>query len=132
MPSDSIRQPSSTQRRAWAALPGRMAHGTLLARAARDLDDRRVTSGVRPTALVVLEQRLRSDAADTLRYFADQNVHAKVISGDNAVSVGAVAGKLGIAGKVLDARRLPSNQAEMVGSRRAEPSQAYARRLWPS
>ncbi|MFC9077169.1 HAD-IC family P-type ATPase [Streptomyces sp. NPDC057062] len=88
----------------------------LLARAARDLDDPRVTSGVRPTALVVLEQRLRSDAADTLRYFADQNVHAKVISGDNAVSVGAVAGKLGIAGEAVDARRLPTNQDEMAKS----------------
>ncbi|MFF4213802.1 HAD-IC family P-type ATPase [Streptomyces sp. NPDC001796] len=85
----------------------------LLARASRALDDPRVAAGVRPTALVVLEQRLRPDAADTLRYFADQNVHAKVISGDNAVSVGAVAGKLGIRGEVLDARHLPQNQDEM-------------------
>ncbi|UXY20520.1 cation-translocating P-type ATPase [Streptomyces cynarae] len=85
----------------------------LLARASRDLDDPRVTAGVRPTALVVLEQRLRPDAADTLRYFADQNVRAKVISGDNAVSVGAVAGKLGIRGQVMDARHLPQNQDEM-------------------
>ncbi|GHK02758.1 magnesium-transporting ATPase [Streptomyces sp. Y2F8-2] len=85
----------------------------LLARASRDLDDPRVTAGVRPTALVVLEQRLRPDAADTLRYFADQNVRAKVISGDNAVSVGAVAGKLGIRGEVMDARHLPQNQDEM-------------------
>ncbi|GAA3821731.1 HAD-IC family P-type ATPase [Streptomyces chiangmaiensis] len=88
----------------------------LLARTSRDLDDPRVKVGARPAALVVLEQRLRADAADTLRYFADQNVHAKVISGDNAVSVGAVAGKLGIAGEALDARRLPTNQAEMAKS----------------
>lgn len=88
----------------------------LLARASRELDDSQVASGARPTALVVLEQRLRPDAADTLRYFADQNVHAKVISGDNAVSVGAVAGKLGVAGEVLDARRLPTNQDEMAKS----------------
>ncbi|MGI5139016.1 MULTISPECIES: cation-translocating P-type ATPase [unclassified Streptomyces] len=88
----------------------------LLARVSGDLDDPRITAGAQPTALVVLEQRLRPDAADTLRYFADQNVRAKVISGDNAVSVGAVAGKLGIAGKVLDARRLPSNQTEMAKS----------------
>lgn len=42
----------------------------LLARAARELDDPEVTRGVRPAALVVLEQRLRPDAPDTLRYFA--------------------------------------------------------------
>jgi cation-transporting ATPase E len=86
----------------------------LLARASRDLDDAEPARGARPTALVVLEQRLRPDAADTLRYFAEQDVHAKVISGDNAVSVGAVAAKLGLSGTTVDARRLPSEQEEMA------------------
>ncbi|MFF7736140.1 HAD-IC family P-type ATPase [Streptomyces sp. NPDC007984] len=86
----------------------------LLVRVARDLDDPEVTKGARPTALVVLEQRLRPDAADTLRYFADQNVRAKVISGDNAVSVGAVAAKLGLSGTTVDARRLPAEQEGMA------------------
>ncbi|KND36612.1 cation-translocating P-type ATPase [Streptomyces acidiscabies] len=86
----------------------------LLARTARDLGDPEVAAGVEPVALVVLEQRLRPDAAETLRYFADQNVRAKVISGDNAVSVGAVAGKLGLSGKAVDARQLPSGQEEMA------------------
>ncbi|MEI5522307.1 HAD-IC family P-type ATPase [Streptomyces brasiliscabiei] len=86
----------------------------LLARATRDLDDPEVATGARPTALVVLEQRLRPDAADTLRYFEEQNVRAKVISGDNAVSVGAVAGKLGLSGEVVDARRLPAEREEMA------------------
>ncbi|GGX84628.1 HAD-IC family P-type ATPase [Streptomyces hiroshimensis] len=87
----------------------------LLARAAHELDDPRVTDGVRPTGLIVLEQRLRPDAGDTLRYFAEQNVSAKVISGDNAVSVGAVAAKLGLTGAKgpVDARRLPAGQDEM-------------------
>ncbi|MET7914812.1 HAD-IC family P-type ATPase [Streptomyces avermitilis] len=86
----------------------------LLTRAVRALDDREVKEEARPTALVVLEQRLRPDAADTLRYFAEQNVHAKVISGDNAVSVGAVAGKLGLTGGVVDARALPAEREEMA------------------
>lgn len=64
----------------------------LLARTTRELDSPDLAQDADPTALVVLEQRLRPDAADTLSYFADQNVAAKVISGDNAVSVGAVAG----------------------------------------
>ncbi|MER6953167.1 MULTISPECIES: HAD-IC family P-type ATPase [unclassified Streptomyces] len=85
----------------------------LLARTARDLDAPEPAHGARPAALVVLEQRLRPDAADTLRYFAEQNVHAKVISGDNAVSVGAVAAKLGLDGGTVDARRLPADQAGM-------------------
>ncbi|MFI8167958.1 cation-translocating P-type ATPase [Streptomyces sp. NPDC085931] len=86
----------------------------LLARVARDLADPEVAQGAEPVALVVLEQRLRPDAADTLRYFADQDVRAKVISGDNAVSVGAVAAKLGLSGTTVDARRLPADQDGMA------------------
>ncbi len=89
----------------------------LLARVRGDaLDAPGAAAGAAPTALVVLEQRLRPDAGDTLAYFADQNVATKVISGDNAVSVGAVAGKLGLAGaeNTLDARRLPTDPDEMA------------------
>ncbi|MFE6899615.1 HAD-IC family P-type ATPase [Streptomyces sp. NPDC057717] len=88
----------------------------LLARARGDLDDPAAKEGAAAVALVAMEQRLRPDAADTLRYFADQDVHAKVISGDNAVSVGAVAGKLGLAGAqdTVDARTLPADQPGMA------------------
>ncbi|MBX9394917.1 cation-translocating P-type ATPase [Streptomyces sp. TRM72054] len=86
----------------------------LLARTSGDLDSPELVRDAKPAALVVLEQRLRPDAADTLRYFADQNVAAKVISGDNAVSVGAVASKLGLAGTTVDARRLPSDRDRMA------------------
>ncbi|MEU0271225.1 HAD-IC family P-type ATPase [Streptomyces sp. NPDC006307] len=88
----------------------------LLARVTAALDDPEVASTARAAALVVLEQRLRPDAADTLAYFADQKVAAKVISGDNAVSVGAVAAKLGMDGadRAVDARRLPAERAEMA------------------
>ncbi|MGW0879829.1 HAD-IC family P-type ATPase [Streptomyces sp. NPDC002671] len=86
----------------------------LLARATRELDEPDPARGARPTALVVLEQRLRPDAAETLHYFAEQDVRAKVISGDNAVSVGAVAAKLGLKGSAVDARRLPAGRAEMA------------------
>ncbi|KUL37168.1 magnesium-transporting ATPase [Streptomyces sp. NRRL F-4489] len=88
----------------------------LLARAARPLDHPDVAREVVPAALVVLEQRLRPDASDTLRYFAEQGVQAKVISGDNAVSVGAVAGKLGLPGAddPVDARELPHGDADAM------------------
>ncbi|WP_085976639.1 cation-translocating P-type ATPase [Mycobacterium sp. JS623] len=69
---------------------------------------------VTPVALVVLEQRVRPDARDTLDYFASQNVSVKVISGDNAVSVGAVAGSLGLAGETMDARQLPHGNDELA------------------
>ena len=69
---------------------------------------------VTPVALVVLEQRVRPDARDTLDYFAEQKVSIKVISGDNAVSVGAVAGTLGLHGETLDARKLPDEPDELA------------------
>jgi cation-transporting P-type ATPase E len=69
---------------------------------------------VTPVALVVLEQRVRPDARDTLDYFASQKVSIKVISGDNAVSVGAVAGSLGLEGETMDARQLPDQPAELA------------------
>lgn len=69
---------------------------------------------VTPVALVVLEQRVRPDAAQTLDYFAEQGVSVKVISGDNAVSVAAVADKLGLRGETMDARRLPSEPAQLA------------------
>lgn len=67
-------------------------------------------------ALVVLEQRLRPDASETLHYFAEQSVGTKVVSGDNAVSVGAVAGKLAMSGAEapVDARKLPAEQGAMA------------------
>jgi cation-transporting ATPase E len=69
---------------------------------------------VTPAALVVLEQRIRPDARETLDYFASQNVSIKVISGDNAVSVGAVAGTLGLEGRTLDARQLPTEPDQLA------------------
>ncbi len=88
----------------------------LLGRTARALDDPAVAREVEPAALVVLEQRLREDATDALRYFARQDVCAKVISGDNALSVGAVAAKLGLPGAhdPVDARRLPGERGAMA------------------
>jgi cation-transporting ATPase E len=57
---------------------------------------------------------VRPDARETLDYFAAQGVAVKVISGDNAVSVGAVADKLGLHSQALDARRLPTDQADLA------------------
>lgn len=79
----------------------------LLGRAARPVDDEAAPGDVEPLALVVLDQLIRPDAADTLRYFRDEHVQLKVISGDNANSVGAVTRSLGVdLGDVVDARTL--------------------------
>ncbi|MFD6355251.1 cation-translocating P-type ATPase [Nocardia tengchongensis] len=88
----------------------------LLARSDRPVDAPDAPGQVTPAALVVLEQKVRPDAKGTLEYFASQHVSTKVISGDNAVSVGAVASSLGLSGGAdpVDARDLPTDQNELA------------------
>jgi len=75
------------------------------------LDGESLPHGVVPMALVLLEERVRPDAADTLRYFREQGVALKVISGDNPRTVAAVARRVGLEGadKAFDARELPED-----------------------
>nr|WP_179275145.1 HAD-IC family P-type ATPase [Rhodococcus sp. 06-1059B-a] len=86
----------------------------LLASSDLPVDDDAAPGVVTPRALVILEQKVRSDARETLEYFASQSVAVKVISGDNAVSVGAVAGSLGLAGSPIDARNLPERTEDLA------------------
>ncbi|WP_415975344.1 HAD-IC family P-type ATPase [Rhodococcus sp. 077-4] len=88
----------------------------LLASSDRSVDDAGAPGDVTPRALVMLEQKVREDARDTLDYFASQHVQVKVISGDNAVSVGAVAGSLGLPGgnSPIDARELPEDSEQLA------------------
>lgn len=82
----------------------------LLGESDRPVDAPDAPGTVTPRALAVLEQKVRPEARDTLAYFAEQDVAVKVISGDNATSVGAVTGSLGVeAGEVVDARTLPED-----------------------
>lgn len=52
----------------------------------------------RPAALIALQERLRPTAAETLRYFAHEQVTVKLISGD-PVAVAAVARRLELPGR---------------------------------
>ncbi len=89
----------------------------LLGRADVRVDAASAPGRVEPVALVVLEQRIRPDARDTLDYFAGQGVKVMVISGDNARSVAAVTRKLGLTSAApVDAREwtTPDELAEAV------------------
>ncbi|MFE2724908.1 HAD-IC family P-type ATPase [Kitasatospora sp. NPDC059327] len=99
----------------------------LLGRTPVPLDAPDPAADLQPLALVVLQQRLRGDAAETLRYFEGQRVQAKVISGDAAVSVGAVASHLGLPGAdhPVDARTLPTDPEELADT--AERTTVFGR-----
>ncbi|MEV6964737.1 HAD-IC family P-type ATPase [Hamadaea sp. NPDC051192] len=76
------------------------------------------SDGRTPAALIVLEQKLRAAAPATLKYFAEQDVTVKVISGDNAAAVGAIAGQVGVpgSGDPCDARTLPAGGDDLVAA----------------
>jgi cation-transporting ATPase E len=86
----------------------------LLAGSDLPVDDLDAPGRITPAALVILQQRIRPDAGETLQYFASQDVAIKVISGDNAASVAAVAFALGLKGDTVDARTLSDDVAELA------------------
>lgn len=61
-----------------------------------------------PLALVILSEKIRPSAAKTLKYFREQGVDIKVISGDSPVTVAAIAQEVGLRDVCeFDARKLP-------------------------
>ena len=112
---DVLADPASSiaQRAEEVGLTGRRV--LLLAETDAVVDHADAPGRVVPRALVVLEQKVRPEAAGTLAYFAEQDVAVKVISGDNAKSVGAVTGSLGVAAtEVVDARDLPTDPEQFA------------------
>jgi cation-transporting ATPase E len=88
----------------------------VLAHRDAELDGDDLPAGLKPVALVLLAEKVRPDAAETLAYFAEQGVRLKVISGDNPRTVAAVARRVGLPGaeSAVDARELPEDQAELA------------------
>ncbi len=70
---------------------------------------------LRPFCLVILSERVRKDAPETLAYFRKEGVQIKVISGDNPATVATIAAKAGVEGadRAVDARTLPEGGEEL-------------------
>ena len=95
----------------------------LLAEGSLPVTDPAAPGTVTPAALVILEQRVRPDARGTLEFFAEQHVQVKVISGDNARSVGAVTTLLGVVGgsDPIDARTLSQVDPDDAQTHEGQP-----------
>ena len=83
-------------------------------RSAPGEDDPRLPDHLEAAGIVILTEEIRPDAAETLAYFRQQGVDAKVISGDSPETVAAVARQAGVTAPgggelvALDARTLPA------------------------
>jgi magnesium-transporting ATPase (P-type) len=80
--------------------------------------------GVRPLGLVVLAERLRPNAAETVAFFAGEDVDLKILSGDAPSTVGAIARDAGVPGSApaLDGDALPSEPAALREAVLAAPA----------
>ena len=76
-------------------------------------DGQALTEPVIPMGLILLTNPIRRDAPETFRYFAQQGVAIKVISGDNPLTVSQIAAEAGIPGaeNYVDASTLEMEDA---------------------
>lgn len=76
-------------------------------------DGQALTESVIPMGLILLTNPIRRDALETFRYFAQQGVTIKVISGDNPLTVSQIAAEAGIPGaeNYVDASTLETEEA---------------------
>lgn len=51
-----------------------------------------------PIALLILEDRIRDDAVETIKWFKNNDVTIKIISGDNPLTVSEIAKRVGVTG----------------------------------
>ena len=85
-----------------------LAHGT-------PTHDETVPLDAVPVALLTFRENLRPDAAETLSYFAAQDVAVRIISGDNPQTVAAIARDVGLdAPRGFDARDLPDSEKGLL------------------
>ncbi len=84
----------------------------LLAQSDRPLPGKSLPERLSAKALVVLTDEIRESAPATLKYFREQGVELKVISGDDPVTVSSVAAKAGLPGSesYVDASKLRDDE----------------------
>lgn len=90
----------------------------LLAHSAKPfLENKMLPDDIKPVGFILISDKIRTEAPQTLRYFAEQGVTLKVISGDNAVTVSNIAQKAGLphAENYCDATTLHTDE-EIAGA----------------
>ena len=68
----------------------------VLAHSPAEISGDKLPSVRRPVCLLVIEDHIRDDAVETIKWFKENNVAVKVISGDNPMTVSEVAKRVGV------------------------------------
>ena len=70
----------------------------LLANSSSMIRNGNLPTTLKPIGIVTIADNIREDAPDTIRWFQENNVNIKVISGDNPLTVAEIARRVGIEG----------------------------------
>lgn len=68
----------------------------VVAHSAAQIQNAKAPASLRPIAIITLSDNIRPDAIETIKWFKENEVEVKVISGDNPVTVAEVARRAGI------------------------------------
>ncbi len=81
-------------------------------RCAGEIKDDNLTGTVSPVALITLQDNIRREAPQTIKWFADNGVDIRIISGDNPITVSEVARRAGVVGseKYISLQGLSNNE----------------------
>ena len=84
----------------------------IIAHSDNDFKDKELPDGIKVIGIALLNDKIREEAPMTLRYFAEQNVEVKIISGDNPVTVSDVARRAQVKNyeKFVDATTLKTDE----------------------
>ena len=91
----------------------------ILAHSNKPIKDDAAPNDFMPVALILIEDNIRKDAISTIKWFKDNGVDIKVISGDNPITVSEVAKKVGIdcADKYISLEGLTDNEVFDVATK---------------
>ncbi len=84
----------------------------ILARSDNNFNDKELPENIEVIGIILLNDKIREQAPATLRYFADQKVDVKIISGDNPITVSDVARRAEVKNydKYVDATTLETDE----------------------
>ncbi|MCC0655482.1 HAD-IC family P-type ATPase [Clostridioides sp. ES-S-0123-01] len=76
------------------------------------MEDNKIPEDIKPLAFILILDKIRNEAKETLEFFYNEGVDIKIISGDNPITVSEVARKAGLktANRFIDATTLKNDK----------------------
>ena len=91
----------------------------MLAHSPLEIKDDKLPATRRAVAYIIIEDHIRPEAVDTIKWFKENNVAVKVISGDNPMTVSEVAKRVGVenADKFISLEGLSNEEVKVAANK---------------